>query len=37
MKHGKKYTDSKKLVDRSKLYDLGEACDICISKVRRNS
>ena len=34
MKHGKKYTDSKKLVDRSKLYDLGEACDICISTAK---
>ena len=34
MKHGKKYTDSKKLVDRSKLYDLGEACDVCISTAK---
>ena len=34
MKHGKKYTDSKKRVDRSKLYDLGEACDICISTAK---
>ena len=34
MKHGKKYTDSKKLVDRSQLYDLGEACDICISTAK---
>ena len=34
MKHGKKYTDSKQLVDRSKLYDLGEACDICISTAK---
>ena len=34
MKHGKKYTDSRKLVDRSKLYDLGEACDVCISTAK---
>ncbi len=29
MKHGKHYVDSKKLVDRSKLYDTDEALDIC--------
>ena len=29
MKHGKLYVDSKKLVDRNKLYDLEEALDIC--------
>lgn len=30
MKHGKKYVDSAKLVDRSKLYDSDEALDICV-------
>ena len=30
MKHGKKYVDSAKLVDRSKQYDVGEALDVCI-------
>ena len=29
MKHGKKYTDSKKLVDRTKLYDTEEALALC--------
>lgn len=29
MKHGKKYTDSSKLVDRSKLYDSDEALKLC--------
>lgn len=29
MKHGKKYTDSEKLIDRAKLYDAGEALDLC--------
>ena len=29
MKHGKLYVDSKKLVDRNKLYDSNEALDIC--------
>ena len=29
MKQGKKYDDSKKLVDRSKLYDSSEALDLC--------
>ena len=29
MKQGKKYVDSKKLVDRSKLYDSVEALDLC--------
>ncbi len=30
MKHGKKYVDSAKLVDRSKLYDANEALDLCV-------
>ena len=29
MKQGKKYVDSKKLIDRSKLYDSVEALDLC--------
>ncbi|MGN0452389.1 MAG: 50S ribosomal protein L1 [Ruminococcus sp.] len=29
MKHGKKYVDSAKLIDRSKLYDTDEALEIC--------
>lgn len=30
MKHGKKYVDGAKLVDRSKYYDPNEALDICV-------
>ena len=30
MKHGKKYVDSAKLIDRSKLYDTNEALDLCV-------
>ncbi len=30
MKHGKKYVDSAKLVDRTKLYDTAEALDLCL-------
>lgn len=30
MKHGKKYVDSAKLVDRTKLYDTNEALDLCV-------
>lgn len=29
MKHGKKYTDSEKLIEQSKLYDSGEALELC--------
>lgn len=29
MKHGKKYIESSKLIDKSKLYDANEALDIC--------
>ena len=30
MKHGKKYVDSAKLIDKTKLYDNDEAMDICV-------
>ncbi len=30
MKHGKKYVDGAKLVDRTKSYDAGEALDLCV-------
>ncbi len=30
MKHGKKYVDGVKLIDRSKLYDTEEALDLCV-------
>lgn len=30
MKHGKKYVDSAKLVDRTKLYDTNDALDLCL-------
>ncbi len=30
MKHGKKYVDSLKLIDKSKLYDIKEAIDTCV-------
>ena len=30
MKHGKKYTDSTKLMDRTKFYETDEALDLCI-------
>lgn len=30
MKHGKKYNNSAKLIDRSSLYDADEALDLCI-------
>ena len=30
MKHGKKYTDSVKLVEKTKLYDVSEAMDLAI-------
>src|ERR1035437_9809528 len=29
MKHGKKYTDSAKLIDRTKFYESNEALDLC--------
>ena len=34
MKHGKKYVDSKKLVDKTKLYDLAEGCELCIGTAK---
>ena len=30
MKHGKKYNESVKLIEKSKLYELNEACDIAV-------
>ncbi len=30
MKHGKKYVDGAKLIDRAKLYDVNEALDLCV-------
>lgn len=30
MKHGKKYVDAVKLLDRTKLYDANEALDLCV-------
>ncbi len=30
MKHGKKYVDSAKLIDKTKLYDADEALDLCV-------
>lgn len=30
MKHGKKYVDSAKLIDKSKLYDVNEALEVCV-------
>ena len=30
MKHGKKYVDSAKLIDRSKFYDTNEALELCV-------
>ena len=30
MKHGKKFVDAAKLIDRSKLYDTAEALDLCV-------
>ena len=30
MKHGKKYSDNLKLIDRSKLYDANEAVELCV-------
>lgn len=34
MKHGKKYTDSVKLIDRTKLYDKTEALDLCVKTAK---
>ena len=34
MKLGKKYVDSKKLVDKTKLYDLEEACALCVDTAK---
>ena len=34
MKHGKKYVESKKLVDKTRLYDLEEGCTLCIDMAK---
>lgn len=34
MKHGKKYSESVKLVDKTKLYDMEEACALCVSTAK---
>ena len=34
MKHGKKYIESKKLVDKTKLYDLAEGCELCVGTAK---
>ena len=34
MKHGKKYTDSTKTIDRAKLYDANEALGLCVSTAK---
>ncbi len=34
MKHGKKYTDSLKAVDRTKVYDSLEACELCAANAK---
>ena len=35
MKHGKKYIESAKLVDRNKLYESNEALDLASRSSRR--
>ncbi len=35
MKHGKKYTDSRKLVDSTKLYEPAEAMDLIVTNRSR--
>ena len=34
MKRGKNYKDSVKLIDKSKLYDLEEGCDLCLQTAK---
>ena len=34
MKHGKNYVDSKKLIDKSKLYETKEGLDLCIQTAK---
>ncbi len=34
MKHGKKYVDSLKAIDKSKIYDVDEALDLCIKSAK---
>ena len=34
MKHGKKYADSSKLIDRTKAYEANEALDLCVKTAK---
>lgn len=34
MKHGKNYIESKKLVEKAKLYDVEEACQLCVDMAK---
>jgi len=34
MKHGKKYVDSLKAIDKSKIYDVDEALDLCVKSAK---
>ncbi|MCI6653102.1 MAG: 50S ribosomal protein L1, partial [Ruminococcus sp.] len=34
MKHGKNYVDSKKLIDKNKLYETKEALDLCLQTAK---
>ena len=34
MKHGKNYVDSKKLIDKNKLYETKEALDLCVQTAK---
>ena len=34
MKHGKKYVDSSKLIDRTKAYEANEALDLCVKTAK---
>ena len=36
MKHGKKYIDNQKLVDRSQLYEITDALDLCVKTSTAN-
>ena len=37
MKHGKKYVEGAKLIERSRLYDTEEALELCIRQVQQSS
>ena len=34
MKHGKKYVDSVKAIDKAKVYDIDEALDLCVKSAK---